>query len=137
MDYPLNAGDSVKVDLAYADDVTGEAVTPDAGSVLAELSSSSDTVLVDESQTFLTITAGDVVGDGNTVTVTGTVGGVASTPWVGTYDVVADVVTPPDPTTITGTFETETTPTGATPDDETAGQVFNQVTGNWEPAPSA
>ena len=129
MNYPLTAGDSVVVVLAYTDDVTGAPVTPDAGSVSAELSNASDSVVLDPSQTFLTITAGETTGVGATVTVAGTVGGVASTPWVGVYDVVPAAAA--DPTTITGTFETETQPDGSTPAGETAGQVFDPVTGNW------
>jgi hypothetical protein len=45
--------------------------------------------------------------------VNATVGGIASGPsggWVGTYDVVAAVVTP-DATTLVGTFGTESAPT--------------------------
>jgi hypothetical protein len=57
----------------------------------------------------LTLTAGSVDGLGNTVTVNATVGGVSSVPWTGTYDVVANVVTP-DSTTLSGTFGTEEAP---------------------------
>ena len=106
-DYQLNAGDSVVVTLTDTDAVTGAAVTPDAGSVSATLSSATDTVVVDPSGTFLTVTAGTADSVGNTVTVDATVGGVASTPWVGTYDVVAVV---PDATVLLGTFGTETPP---------------------------
>jgi hypothetical protein len=108
-DYPLTVLDSVVVTLAYTDDVSGDAVTPDAGSVAVALSNApADSVVLDESQTFCTLTAGPSPVAGNTITVTGTVGGIASTPWVGVYDVVA--AAPPDATTITGTFGSETVP---------------------------
>jgi hypothetical protein len=107
--YQLTQGDSVVVTLTDTDDVTGLAVTPDSDSVTATLSSSTDSVVVDPSGTFLTLTAGSVDGLGNTVTVNATVGGVSSVPWTGTYDVVANVVTP-DSTTLSGTFGTEEAP---------------------------
>jgi len=109
--YQLNAGDSVVDTISDTDNVTGAAVAVDAGSVTAVLSSTTDTVVVDPSGTFATITAGTTVGVGNTVTVNATVGGVASAPFVGTYDVVAAVVVP-DATTLSGTFGTESGPTG-------------------------
>ena len=112
--YQLNTGDSVVVSLTYADSVTGAVVTPDASSVTAVLSASTDTVVVDPSQSFATITGGTTVGVGNTVTVNGTVNGVASTAWIGTYDDVAAVVAP-DATAITGTFGTESAPTNPVP----------------------
>jgi hypothetical protein len=107
--YQLTEGDSVVITLTDTDDVTGEAVIIDPGSVTAELSDLSDSVVVDPSGTFLTLTAGSVDGLGNTVTVNATVGGVSSVPWTGTYDVVANVVTP-DSTTLSGTFGTEEAP---------------------------
>jgi len=116
-DYPLTASDSVVVSLTAADNVTGAAVAIDPGSVSVSLSNPGDTFSVDASGTFLTIFAGATLGTGFTVTVNGTVGGIVSDPWVGTYDVVAGTVTP-DATTITGTFGTEVGPTsivGAVP----------------------
>ena len=110
--YQLNAGDSVVVTIADTDTVTGLAVTPDAGSVTAVLSSTTDTIVVDPSGTFVTITSGSTLTTGNTVTVNATVGGVASTPAVGTYDVVAAVV-PANPTALSVTFGTETAPAPA------------------------
>lgn len=107
--YQLNTGDSVVVTLSVTDDVTGATDTFDANSVTASLSSASDTVAVDPSQTFLTITAGSTASVGNTVTVNGSVAGLASEPWVGTYDDVQAVVSP-DATTILGVFGTETAP---------------------------
>ena len=108
--FPLNAGDSVVVTISDTDDVTGAAVTPDAGSVTAELSNTEDSVVVDPSGAFLTLTAGATASTGNTVTVSATVNGLASTPGVGTYDVIA--VTP-DTTTVSLTFGTETPPAPA------------------------
>ena len=111
-DFQLNAGDSVVVTLTVTDDVTGDVVTPDAGSVLASLSSATDSVVDNGDGTF-TLTAGQSLGTGNTLTVTGTVNGVAFGPVggaVGTYDVDADVVTP-DSTTGVLTFGTESAPT--------------------------
>ena len=107
--FPLNAGDSVVVTISDTDDVTGAAVTPDAGSVTAELSNTEDSVVVDPSGAFATLTAGATASTDNTLTVNATVNGNASKPGVGTYDVV--VVTPPDATTVTLTFGTETAPT--------------------------
>jgi hypothetical protein len=114
--YQLNAGDSVVITITDTDDVTGSPVTPDAGSVTAVLSSSTDTIVVDPSGTFATITAGETLGTNNTVTVNATVGGVASTPAVGNYDVVADVV--PDATSLGVTFGTESAPSGTATADE-------------------
>ena len=103
-DFQLNAGDSVVVTVTDTDNVTGAAVTPDAGSVTAVLSSTTDTIVDNTDGTF-TITAGATAGLGNTVTVNATVGGVASASAVGTYDVVANVA--PDATTLAVTFGTE------------------------------
>lgn len=107
MNYQLTQGDSVVVALTVTDDTTGQPATLDAGSVTATLSSTSDTVTVDPAGASVTITAGTTAGVGDTVTVNGTVGGVAAKPFVGTYDVVAVV---PDSFTIQGTFGTETAP---------------------------
>ena len=117
--YPLNTLDSVVVSLTATDDVTGLAVTIDPGSVVAVLSNPGDSVVVDPSGTFLTITAGGSASTGNTVTITGTVNGVASGPvggYVGTYDDVV-AVTPPDATTLSATFSIESAPvvTGLNP----------------------
>ena len=106
-DFQLNAGDSVVVTVTDTDNVTGAAVTPDAGSVTAVLSSTTDTIVDNTDGTF-TITAGATAGLGNTVTVNATVGGVASASAVGTYDVVANVT--PDATTLAVTFGTESAP---------------------------
>ena len=111
--YQLNAGDSVTVTLVVADDETGDVVTPDAGSVTAVLSDSTDSVVDNGDGTF-TLTAGAALSSGNTLTVNGTVNGVAFGPVggaVGTYDVDADV-TPPDTFTGTITFGTESAPVG-------------------------
>lgn len=109
--YQLNAGDSVVVSIADTDNVTGAAVVTDAGSVTAVLSNYSDTVVVDPSGLFATVTAGTTTGTGNTVTVNAKVNGVASASVVGTYDVVA-ATTPSDATTLSVSFGTETGPTG-------------------------
>jgi hypothetical protein len=106
--YQLNAGDSVVVTLTDTDDVTGLAVPTDAGSVTVVLSNISDSVVVDPSGTFLTITGGPL-NNGNTVTVNAKVNGVASKPFVGTYDVVASAPVTSS-TTLTGTFGVETGP---------------------------
>jgi hypothetical protein len=126
-DYQLNAGDSVVVTITDTDDVTGATVTPDAGSVLAVLSSSTDTVVVDPSGTFLTITAGGTDSVGNTVTVSAEVNGVASASAVGTYDVVAAT---PDATSLSLSFGTETAPVPVA--SEETPKVFNETTGNFE-----
>lgn len=128
-DYQLNAGDSVVVTITDTDDVTGAVVTPDAGSVTAVLSSSTDTVVVDPSGAFATITAGDVASVGNTVTVNAAVGGVASTSAVGTYDVVAVTPPPPDATSLSLSFGTETAPPTTGPSVGTAAGEINPVTG--------
>lgn len=108
--YPLNAGDSVTVTLTVIDDETGNIVTPDAGSVVAVLSDTTETVVDNGDGTF-TLTAGSFLATGNTLTVNGTVNGVAFAAAVGTYDVDADV-TPPDTFTGTLTFGTEVAPSG-------------------------
>ena len=110
-DFQLNAGDSAVVTVTDTDDVTGDVVTPDAGSVTAVLSSTTDTIVENSDGTF-TLTAGatDVDSVGNTVTVNATVNGNASAPGVGTYDVIATVVPPPDATTLTVAFGAETPP---------------------------
>jgi hypothetical protein len=105
--YQLIAVNSVVVTVTDNDAVTGAVVTPDAGTVSALLSSTTDTVTPNPDGTF-TITAGATVGTGNTVTVNATVGGVASAPAVGTYDVVAVAV--PDATTLSVAFGTEAAP---------------------------
>lgn len=113
--FQLNALDSVVVTITDTDDVTGDAVTPDSGSVTAVLSNPNDFVVVDPTGAFLTITAAGATSTGNTVTVNATVNGVPSGPEggaVGTYDVVADVVPPPDSNTITLTFGDEVAPSG-------------------------
>jgi hypothetical protein len=109
--FPLNAGDSTVVTVTDTDDVTGDVVTPDAGSVTAVLSSSTDTIVENADGTF-TLTAGatDVSSTSNTVTVNATVNGNASTPGVGTYDVIAVTPPPPDATTLSVAFGTETPP---------------------------
>jgi len=110
--FPLNAGDSVVVTIADTDDVTGAVVTPDAGSVTAVLSNTADSVVVDPSGAFATLTAGATASTDNTLTVNATVNGNASKPGVGTYDVVV-VTPPPDATTVSLTFGTETPPAPA------------------------
>lgn len=108
-DYPLTAGDSVVVTITQTLDSTGAEVTPDAGSVSATLSNLSDSVIVDPSGTFLTITAGTTPVVGATVTVNATFNGVpADAPAVGTYDVVA--VVEDNATSLALTFGTETAP---------------------------
>ena len=127
--YQLNAGDSVVVTLTDTDNVTGAVVVPDAGSVTAVLSSSTDSIVANADGTY-TITAGSVASTDNTVTANATVGGVASTAGVGTYDVVPAVVTP-DATTLNVTFGTETAPAApaapAAADASTAGLSEAQV----------
>lgn len=129
--FQLNAGDSVVVTITDTDDVSGLPVTPDAGSVTAVLSSATDTVAVDPSGTFLTLTAGTTEGVGNTVTVEATVGGVASKQAVGTYDVIADVV-PPDATSLSLSFGTETAPAAADGSAVPPGFVVNEATGGLD-----
>lgn len=109
--YQLNAGDSVVVTITDTDDVTGDVVTPDAGSVVVTLSSATDSATANADGTY-TLTAGAVEGVGNTFTVAATVNGNASTPGVGTYDVVATVA--PDATSLSVSFGTETAPAAAT-----------------------
>jgi hypothetical protein len=58
----------------------------------------------------VTLTGSGSVATGKTITVTGDVWGVASTPFVGTYDVVDAVDTTADPTTLTGLFGIESAP---------------------------
>lgn len=118
-DYQLDAGDSVVVTITDTDEVTGEAVVPDEGSVAAELSSDTDSFVLDPSGSFLTLTAGATPGTGNSLTVTATVGGVASSPAVGTYDVVSNVA-PPNPTALSLTFGVESAPAGDVADDAPA-----------------
>jgi hypothetical protein len=108
--YQLTTDDSVVITLTDTDDVTGDVVTPDTGSVVATLSDTTDTAAVDPSGSFVTLTGSGSVATGKTITVAATVGGVASTPFVGTYDVVDAVVTTPDPTTLTGLFGIESAP---------------------------
>lgn len=105
--YQLNAGDSVVVTVTDTDAVTGAVVKPDAFPSVV-LSSATDSVVANTDGTY-TITAGTTLGTGNTLTVNATVGGVASTPAVGTYDVVPAVVGA-DATTLVVTFGTETAP---------------------------
>jgi hypothetical protein len=107
--YQLNEGDSVVVTVTDTDDVTGSTVTPDAGSVAFVLSNTSDSAVLNADGT-ITLTSGTTLGTGNTITVSATVGGVASSDAVGTYDVVAAVVTS-DATTLTLSFGTESAPT--------------------------
>jgi hypothetical protein len=117
--YQLNANDSVVVTITDTDDVTGEVVIPDVGSVTAVLSNANDSVVVDPSGTFLTLTAAGATSSDNTLTVNATVLGVPAGPAggaVGTYDVVADVVPPPASTTLALSFGTETSPAAAAPD---------------------
>ena len=136
--YQLNAGDSVVFTLVDIDDVTGAVVTPDAGSVTAVLGSGTDTVVVDPSGTFLTITAGDTLSASNTVVINATVNGNASGPVGGLvvyYDVVA--VTSTDTTTLSGSFGTEVSPGAVTAPASNARvygktYTFNQVTGNYD-----
>ena len=104
--YQLNAGDSVVITVTDTDDVTDDVVVPDAGSVTAVLSSTTDSIVDNADGTF-TITAGSVASTDNTVTTNATVGGVASKPGVGTYDVVVTVA---DTTTLSVAFGTETAP---------------------------
>jgi hypothetical protein len=108
--YQLTTDDSVVITLTDTDDVTGDVVTPDTGSVVATLSDTTDTAMVDPSGSFVTLTGSGSVATGKTITVTAEVWGVASTPFVGTYDVVDAVVTTPDPTTLTGLFGIESAP---------------------------
>ena len=113
--YQLNAGDSVDVTITDTDAVTGLVVTPDAGSLTAVLSSSTDSVSLDPTGGLgATITAGTTLSTGNTITVNATVNGVASTPAVGTYDVVASVVSP-DATNLSVSFGTEAGPNPLVP----------------------
>lgn len=108
-DFPLTSGDDTVIALVDNDAVTGAVVTIDPGSVTAVLSDTTDSVSVDPSGTFVTLVTGPNVAAGKTITVNATVGGLASQPWVGTYDVVAAVVTP-DATVLTGTFGAEEPP---------------------------
>lgn len=106
-DYQLNQGDTVVVTITDTDEVTGNVVTPDPGSVSASISpnASSSTVVVDPSGAFATVTAGPSESVGDVLTVTATVGGVASTPASGSFDVVA--APPPDATALSLSFGTE------------------------------
>jgi hypothetical protein len=108
--YQLTTDDSVVITLTDTDDVTGDVVTPDTGSVVATLSDTTDTAVVDPSGSFVTLTGSGSVATGKTITVAATVWGVASTPFVGTYDVVDAVDTTADPTTLTGLFGIESAP---------------------------
>lgn len=119
-DYQLNQGDTVVVTIVDTDDVTGDVVTPDAGSVSVQLSpnASSSTVVLDESETFATITAGPTASVGDAINVSATFDGVDSTPAVGTFDVVAAVVPPPDATTLSVSFGTEAPAASVSPVDE-------------------
>lgn len=105
--YQLNAGDSVVVTVTDTDNVTGAVVVADAGSVSAVLTSTTDILTANADGTF-SITAGATKGTGNTVTVSATVGGAASTAAVGTYDVVGP--TAGNATTLSVAFGTETGP---------------------------
>jgi hypothetical protein len=107
--FQLNAGDSVVITIIDTDDVTGLVVTPDAGSVTALLSSSTDTIVVDPSGSFAVLTAKTTGSTGNTVTVGAAVNGVPSADAVGTYDVVVPIVTP-DATSLSLTFGADTPP---------------------------
>lgn len=102
-DYPLTTGDSVVITLTDTDTVTNQPVAIDAGSVTFELSDTADTAVLNADGT-ITLTAGAIIAAGKTITVNATVGGIASAPWVGTYDVVAVA----DPTALSGVFGTET-----------------------------
>jgi hypothetical protein len=108
--YQLTTDDSVVITLTDTDDVTGDVVTPDTGSVVATLSDTTDTAVVDPSGSFVTLTGSGSVATGKTITVAADVRGVASTPFVGTYDVVDTVDTTADPTTLTGLFGIESAP---------------------------
>ena len=134
--YQLNANDSVVVTITDTDSVTGLPVSVDPGSVTAVLSSATDSVVSNTDGTY-TIVSGTTLGTGNTLTVNATVGGVSSAPAVGTYDVVADVVSG-NPTTLSVTFGTETAPAAVVaaasviPTGMVAGQI-NPVTGLVNP----
>jgi hypothetical protein len=111
MNYQLNTLDSVSIAITDTVDATGLAAVIDPGSLSAGLSDTTDSVSVSGST--VTLTGGTNLATSKTVTVSGTVGGVASTPWVGTYDVVAAVVEPTT-TTLSGTFAGETAPPSGT-----------------------
>ena len=111
MNYQLNTLDSVQIAITDTVDATGLAAVIDPGSLSAVLSDTTDSVSVSGST--VTLTGGTNLATSKTVTVSGTVGGVASTPWVGTYDVVAAVVEPTS-TTLSGTFAGETAPPSGT-----------------------
>jgi hypothetical protein len=102
-DYPLTTGDSVVITLTDTDTVTNQPVAIDAGSVTFELSDTADAAVLNADGT-ITLTAGATIAAGKTITVNATVGGIASAPWVGAYDVVAVA----DPTALSGVFGTET-----------------------------
>ena len=104
-DQPLTVGNSIPVTITDTDVVTGAVVTIDPGSLTATLSDTTDTAVVNADDT-ITLTAGTSVATDKTITVNATVGGIASEPWVGAYDVVAA----PDATALSGTFGTETAP---------------------------
>jgi hypothetical protein len=106
MNYQLNTADTVVVTITDTVDATGLATTIDPGSLTATLSDTTDSVSV--SGNTVTVTGGPTLATGKTLTVKATVNGVASTPWAGTYDVVAAVVSPTS-TTLSGTFAGETT----------------------------
>jgi hypothetical protein len=110
MNYQLNTQDTVVVTLSDTNDATGAVVTIDPGSITAVSSDPSDTVTVNADGT-VTLTAGPNLATGKTVTVNATTGGVASKPWVGTYDVIAATAAG---TTLSGTFGTEVGPGGTT-----------------------
>jgi hypothetical protein len=119
--YQLNAGDSVVVTVA-ATNTAGTVVATDSGSVKAVLSSSTDTVKVDSSGLFLTLTAGTDAGTSRTVTVNATVNGVACTAAVGTYDVVASTTSA---TALKLSFGTEVTAT------QEAAKVYGNAVGEY------
>jgi hypothetical protein len=115
MNDQLNTLDSVVVNLTDTDNVTGAAVVIDPGSVTVVLSDPTDSVVIDPSGAFITITAGANLAVGKTATVNATVGGVASGPVGGlvlTYDVIAAA---PDATTLSGVFASETAPANLSP----------------------
>jgi hypothetical protein len=127
--YQLTEGDSVVITITITDDQTGATVTADPGSVTAVSTNPNDTVVVDPSQTFVTLTASDALNTDQLLTVNATVGGVAVGPTGGAvfeYDVVAPV-TPPASYTMTLTAGVETAPTPGNVGTE-VGQI-NPVTG--------
>lgn len=125
--YQLTEGDSVQVTIVVTDDVTGDVITP--ASVTATSTDPNDTVVVDPSFGFLTLTASDALNTDQVLTVTAVSSEGATGIATGEYDVVA--ATTVDPISVALTFGTESAPSSASsaiPE----GYVLNEATGGLD-----